>query len=76
MALSSAAEGRKIELAAGLLYRRSRSAEEKMKFARECSSEGEAEARERFLTAAGYQAWRKHSPDGRWQVFWVVPMPR
>lgn len=47
-----------------------------MKFSRECSSEREAEARERFLTAAGYQAWRKHSPDGRWQVFWVVPMPR
>ena len=47
-----------------------------MKFSREFSSEREAEARERFLTAAGYQAWRKHSPDGRWQVFWVVPVPR
>jgi len=50
--------------------------EEEMKFSRECSSEREAEARERFLKAAGYQAWRKTSPDGRWQVFWLVPMPR
>ena len=47
-----------------------------MKFSREFNSEREAEVRERFLKDAGYQAWRKHSPDGHWQVFWLVPIPR
>jgi len=44
-----------------------------MKLSREYTSEQQAEARELALKAAGYQAWRKHSPDGHWQVFWVDP---
>jgi len=44
-----------------------------MKLSREYTDEKEAEARELVLRAAGYKAWRKHSPDGRWQVFWLIP---
>jgi len=44
-----------------------------MKLSREFNSEQQAEAQERVLKAAGYQAWRKHAPDGHWQVFWVEP---
>jgi hypothetical protein len=45
-----------------------------MKLSREYNDEKEAEAREVLLKAAGYQAWRKHAPDGRWQVFWLLPV--
>ena len=44
-----------------------------MKFSREFKNEQQAEAREMALEAAGYQAWRKHAPDGNWQVFWLAP---
>ena len=52
------------------------SLEKRMKFSREFNSEQQAEAQEIALKAAGYQAWRKHAPDGRWQVFWLVPTTR
>ncbi len=45
-----------------------------MKLSRDFENEQQAEARERALKAAGYQAWRKHTPDGTWQVFWLVPV--
>jgi len=44
-----------------------------MKLSREFKSEQQAEAQELALKAAGYQAWRKHAPDGNWQVFWMDP---
>lgn len=44
-----------------------------MKFSREFNDEQQAEAREQTLRAGGYQAWRKHSADGHWQVIWLVP---
>jgi hypothetical protein len=44
-----------------------------MKLSRDFNNEREAEARELILRAAGYQAWRKHVADGRWEVFWVLP---
>jgi hypothetical protein len=44
-----------------------------MKLSRDCKDEKEAEVRERLLNAAGYKAWRKHAPDGHWQVFWILP---
>jgi hypothetical protein len=44
-----------------------------MKLSREFKSEQQAEAQEVALKAAGYQAWRKHSPDGNWLVFWMDP---
>lgn len=43
-----------------------------MKLSREFQDEQEAEARELLLRAEGYQAWRKHAPDGTWQVIWLT----
>jgi hypothetical protein len=63
-------------LAGRLLLNRAESPEVSMKFSREFTNEREAEAREHFLKAAGYQAWRKHTPDDHWHVFWVVPATR
>ena len=44
-----------------------------MKLSRDFSNEQQAEARELALKVAGYSAWRKRAPDGRWQVFWILP---
>ena len=44
-----------------------------MKLSRQFDSEQRAEAQELALKAAGYQAWRKCTPDGHWQVFWFEP---
>ncbi len=52
------------------------SLEDDMKLSREFNNEQQAEARERMLQAEGYQAWRKRTPDGRWQLIWVVPAGR
>ena len=61
------------DLASRVLLSSSQALEENMKFSREFNDEQQAEAREQTLRAGGYQAWRKHSADGHWQVIWLVP---
>lgn len=46
--------------------------EESMKLSREFQDEQQAEARELLLRSEGYQAWRKHAPDGTWHVIWMA----
>jgi hypothetical protein len=52
----------------------SQEAEGNMKLSNAFETEQKAEERELGLKAAGYQAWRKHAPDGTWQVCWLLPI--
>lgn len=59
-------------LARRLLILIAEALEENMKLSREFHDEQQAEARELLLRSEGYQVWKKHAPDGTWQVIWLA----